>query len=183
MPDPRYSCWTDALTLARTARRISASSVGVICESRTGSIAGWIRSTIERRPRRLIRRRPPHLLERGEDGAASGVAEHHDEARAGASRRELDAADLRRRHDVAGHADDEQIAEPLIEHDLRRHAGVGTAENDGERFLIGRGLETARAEAGAGERRRIRRKPAVAFSQPLERFSRRNHSTPKLRER
>jgi len=41
-------------------------------------------------------------------------------------RGELDAADLRRRNDVAGHANDEQIAQPLIEDDLHRHSRIGT---------------------------------------------------------
>ena len=56
--------------------------------------------------------------------------EHDDEARAEALGRELDAADLRRCDDVARDADDEQVAESLVEHDLDGHARVGAAEDD-----------------------------------------------------
>ena len=50
------------------------------------------------------------------------VPHHDDESCAESRGGELDTADLRRRDHVAGDADDEQIAEPLIEHDFRRHA-------------------------------------------------------------
>ena len=77
----------------------------------------------------------PQLLERGQNRAALRVAEDDDQPRAEARRGELDAPDLRRRDDVAGHADDEQVAQALVEHDLGRHARIGAAENDGERLL------------------------------------------------
>jgi hypothetical protein len=51
---------------------------------------------------------------------------------------ELDAADLRRRDDVAGDANDKQMTEAEIENNLNRNPLIGTAENDGERFLAGR---------------------------------------------
>ena len=44
-------------------------------------------------------------------------------------------------------ADDEEIADPLFENDLRRSAGVGTGQNDGEWVLRLRGL---RAFGGRG---------------------------------
>lgn len=47
------------------------------------------------------------------------VPEHHDEVRAEVADRIFDAAHPRRIDDIAGHADDEQVAEPLIEDDLR----------------------------------------------------------------
>ena len=69
------------------------------------------------------------------DRPAQRMPEHDHEARAELRGGKFDAADLRRRDDVAGDADHEQIAEALIEHELRRHARVGTPENDGERLL------------------------------------------------
>jgi len=48
--------------------------------------------------------------------------EHDDETRAEPFGSELDAADLRRRHDVARNAYDEQIADPLVENDFRGNA-------------------------------------------------------------
>ena len=96
---------------------------------------GRTRSTIERRLRDWFCGRPLQLFERRQDRAALRVAEHHDQPRAEALGGELDAADLRRRDDVAGDADDEQVAEPLVEHDLGRHARVRAAEDDRERLL------------------------------------------------
>ena len=63
------------------------------------------------------------------------MSEHHDQPRTEAGGGELDAADLRRSDDVAGDADDEQIAEPLIEDDFRRHPRVRATEDDRERLL------------------------------------------------
>ena len=63
------------------------------------------------------------------------MADHHHQARAEALGGELDAAHLRRRDDVAGDADDEEIAEALIEDDLGGHARVRAAEDDGEGLL------------------------------------------------
>src|SRR4051794_1750294 len=74
-------------------------------------------------------------LEGGVDGAAPGVAHDHDETRPEPLRGELDAADLRRGDDVTRHADDEQIAQPLVEDDLSRRARVRAAEHDRERRL------------------------------------------------
>jgi hypothetical protein len=48
------------------------------------------------------------------------VAQHHNERRAEALRGELNTADLRGCDDVSGNADDEQIAQPLVEDDLCR---------------------------------------------------------------
>jgi hypothetical protein len=46
---------------------------------------------------------------------------NHHQSRAEPSRGELDAADLRRRDDVPGDTDHEQVAEALIEDDLGWH--------------------------------------------------------------
>src|SRR5215469_250070 len=75
------------------------------------------------------------------------MAEYHDEARAEGRSRELDTADLRGRDDVAGHADDEQVAESLVEDDLRRHARIRAAEHDRERLLCGRSGKLPAADA------------------------------------
>ena len=66
------------------------------------------------------------------------MAEHHHQARAEGLGGELDAADLGGRDDVAGDADDEQVAESLIEDQLRGHARIGAAEDDGEGLLAAR---------------------------------------------
>src|ERR1700740_3204935 len=63
------------------------------------------------------------------------MAQYHHQASSKRLGGELDAADLRGGNYIAGHADHEQVAEPLIEHDFRWHARVRAAENDGERFL------------------------------------------------
>jgi len=83
----------------------------------------------------LLARGPGELLQGCVNGAAVGMAQHHHQARAESLGRELDAAHLRRGDDVAGNADDEQVAQPLIKHDLRGHARVGATEDDGERLL------------------------------------------------
>ena len=93
---------------------------------------------------RLVVRRPRELLERRQDRAALRVAEHDHEPRAEPLGGELDAADLRRRDDVAGDADHEQVAQALVEDDLRRHARVRAAEDDGERLLACGQLAAAR---------------------------------------
>ena len=84
---------------------------------------------------RLILDWPLQLLQGRFNGAALRVAQHHHQAGAELFGGELDAADLGWGDDVAGDADDEQIAEALIEDDFDRYPGVGTAENGGEWFL------------------------------------------------
>src|SRR5215469_16028202 len=59
-----------------------------------------------------------------------GMPEYHYQARTECGGSELDTADLRGRDDVAGDANDEQVPESLIEHDLRGHARIGAAEHD-----------------------------------------------------
>jgi hypothetical protein len=84
--------------------------------------------------------------------------------------RELDAADEGWGHDVSGDADDEEVAQALVEHDLRGHPRVRAAEHDGEGGL-------ARHELGpAGRVRRVllapppRDKAAIALAQAIERL-------------
>ena len=117
---------------------------------------------------RLLLRRPLELFDRRLDRPAARVAEHDDEPGAELRRRELDAADLRRRDDVAGDTDDEQVAETLAEHELGRHPGVGAAENDGDRLLSRAGSSRWTGDAG--------HEPPVALTQALERLAGRNQN-------
>ncbi len=72
------------------------------------------RAQVTRRPLRYVLK----VVERGLDRAATGMTEYDDEPRAESLRGEFDAAHLRGRDDVSGHADHEQIAQTLIENDL-----------------------------------------------------------------
>ena len=98
------------------------------------------------------------------------MAEYHDQPRAEPLRRELHTADLRGRDDVAGHADHEQIAEALIEHDLGRDARIGAAQHDRERLLARREIETPRAALRRVARTVIRGEASVPLPQPFECF-------------
>jgi hypothetical protein len=93
---------------------------------------------------RLVLPRPHQLFQRGRHRPAPGVAQHHDERRPEALGGKLHAANLRGRDDIAGDADDKQVAEALVEDDLRRYPRVGTPEDDGERFLVDRQLMASR---------------------------------------
>src|SRR5688572_5022244 len=99
------------------------------------------------------------------------MAEHDDEPRLELLGRELDAADLRRRDDVARDANHKQVSEALIEHDLGRDARIGATEDDRERLLPLRDLLAAR-RAGAAVALALRHEPPVAVAQGLERFPR-----------
>ncbi len=79
--------------------------------------------------------RPSKLLQGCLNRPALSVAQYHDEPCSEPLRGKLDAADLRRSHDVAGNADDEQVTEALIKYVFYGYPGVGSAEYDGERFL------------------------------------------------
>ena len=124
---------------------------------------------------RLIFCWPLQFFERRQNGATLRVAENDDEAGAEFLGGELDAAHLRRRDDVAGHADDEQVAKSLIEHNLGRHTRIGTAENDRERTLLVRDLCPAQMALKDIRPARIGNEPQVAFAKPLERFVRLGH--------
>src|SRR4029453_6193976 len=90
-------------------------------------------------------------------------------------RGELDAADLGRRHDVAGHADHEQIAEALIEDQLRRDARARAAQDDREGFLSRDQLGTPSRVREERRDRLIRGEAAVSFPQPSESAGRLQH--------
>jgi hypothetical protein len=110
------------------------------------------------------------LVERGFHRAAARVTQYHDQSRAELAHRELHTADLRWGHDVPGDANDEQVAESLIEHDLGGHARVGATEDNPERFLpIGK----IAAMCPAHYRRvtaNVSDESFVAFAEPIECF-------------
>jgi len=97
---------------------------------------------------RLIFFGPLQLLESRLNGAAIRMPEDDHQAGAELFGGKFDATDLRRSDDIAGYAYDEQIAQPLIENDLHRHSGIGTAENGREGFLARRELDAAWEDGG-----------------------------------
>ena len=72
-----------------------------------------------------------------------------------------------RAHDVARDAHDEEFARPLVEHELRRHARIGAAQDLRERILPLHAGGAARREVTLVQR--VGRVARVAFHQPLQR--------------
>jgi hypothetical protein len=109
------------------------------------------------------------------------MPEHHHESGAESRGGELHAADLRRCDDVARDADDEQVPEALVEHDLGRHACIGAAEHDRERLLpADRQFMTwctpnPSIERGPALESKLADEAAVACMQRLQCGSRPNH--------
>jgi hypothetical protein len=98
------------------------------------------------------------------------MAQHHDESGAEPSRRELDAADLRRGDDVSGNTDDKQVTKALIEDDLRWHPRIGTSENDSEGLLARRQLAAARLARECAAGTNVRHESTVPLAQTFECF-------------
>src|SRR3989442_9041126 len=98
------------------------------------------------------------------------MPKNHHQPGAEPLRRKLDAADLRRGYDIAGNADNKQVAEALVEDNLSRHARVGTSEDDCKRLLICRHFEAARLARERVMAANVRYKATVAFSQAFECF-------------
>jgi hypothetical protein len=106
-----------------------------------------------------------HVLQRRLDGAAGGVTHDHDQPAAEPLGGELDAAHLRGGDDVAGHPDDEQVADALVEHHLCGHARIRAAEHDRERRLpVGQLAPAGVAEQGI-QAADVGGETAVAFLQ------------------
>ena len=74
----------------------------------------------------------------GFDCAALLVAENDDQRDVKMFDRVVDRAEDKRLGDVAGHADDEDFAEPLVKNDLGRNARIGAREHDRIRRLPSR---------------------------------------------
>ncbi len=105
---------------------------------------GWLHARHDRMQiPRLVFCGPLELFQRGEDGAALGMSEHDNQSCPIPLGGEFDAANLRRCDDVSSDADDEQIAQPLVEHELRWHPRVGAAQHDRKGLLARRNLVAA----------------------------------------
>ena len=71
----------------------------------------------------------------GSDCAAPFVAHHHHERRLEMAEGVAQAPQHVGSDDVSGHADDEEVAEPLVEDQLRWNPGVAARQDGGERLL------------------------------------------------
>ena len=126
-----------ALAISRMVWRTcsgSISSAGVRPARWAASTLGVTRST-------MSRRKPPgtspvRTAASAADRAARVVAEHDDEREVEHADAELERAEHAGVDDVAGRADDEEVAEALVEDDLRGDARVGAAEEDRERVCL-----------------------------------------------
>ena len=100
------------------------------------------------------------------------MAEDHHQPRVVARGGEFHAADLRGSHDIAGDPDDEEVAQALIEHDLRRHPRIGAPQDDCEGLLLGHERGAARlAQEDVGPAH-LRGEPEISLPQPGECFER-----------
>src|ERR1700686_1201711 len=124
---------------------------------------------------RLILDRPLQLLQRRVDGAALRVAQYHHQASAELFGGELDAADLGRSNDVTGDANDEEIAQALVEDDFDGHPGIGTAEDGGEWLLACGQFETARPTGNRLAIADVRHESMVSLLQKRERVPSQDH--------
>lgn len=115
------------------------------------------------------------FVQRCLDGSASRMTEHDDESRAELPCRELHAPDLRRRHDVPGDANDEQVPQSRIEDKFRRDARVGTAKDNRERLLAVDEITSLRSPCVTRVRGTIGHETGVAGPKALECVNRRNH--------
>ncbi|GAC1409343.1 MAG: hypothetical protein NVSMB53_01460 [Gemmatimonadaceae bacterium] len=100
------------------------------------------------------------------------MAEDDYQPRVVALRGKFDAADLRRSDDVAGDADDEQVAQALIEYDLRRNARIRASEDDRDRLLPARKLDATGVTYECVGSAHIGDEPEITLAQPLECFVR-----------
>ena len=114
---------------------------------------GRLEQRLDRRPdaiddgaqiRGLVILRLAQLLQCCGYGPALRVSHDDRQPRFEALGRELDAAHLRRRDDIARDADDEQVAKTLAEDELGWNARIGTAKYDGERLLPRAGTASRR---------------------------------------
>ena len=89
----------------------------------------------------------------GRDRTTAGVAEHDKQRRAEVVDAVFDRTDFVHIADVAGHANREDIADPLVEHSLDRHAGVGAGNHGSERILAAGRVVPSRLVAKRMDRR------------------------------
>ena len=81
--------------------------------------------------------RPVERVDGRRDGAAGLVAHHDNQRRVQVADRVLEAPEHVRADDVAGHADHEQVAKPLVEDELGGHSRVAARQNRRKRLLTG----------------------------------------------
>ena len=91
--------------------------------------------------------------------------------------RKLDAADLRRRHDVSGDTNYKKIAETLVKNQLRRHSRVGAAQYDRERFLAVDHIITGKPDGQVASGRLVVNETRVSFAKASEGSRSTNHSS------
>ncbi len=77
----------------------------------------------------LVPGAPQPGVQRGFHRPAALVPQHHEDWRLQVGARVLDAAGHFGADDVAGDPDHEQLAQPCIEHELGRHAGIAAADD------------------------------------------------------
>ena len=144
---------------------------------RRGIVRQWrVEQRLDRRPdaiddgaqiRGLVALRLAQLLQRCGYGTALRMSHDDGQPRFEALGRELDAAHLRRRDDIARDADDEQVAKTLAEDELGWNARIGTAKYDGERLL---------PRAGTASRRcPVFHEAPIPLPQARQRFLTRDH--------
>jgi len=124
---------------------------------------------------RVCRCSSENVVHRRENRAALRMAHHDDEPRPKARSGKLHATDLRRCDDVAGHADHEEIPEPLIEYQFGGNPRVRAAQHDGERRLP---RDKRRAVCGTRNHRcgcLARDESAIAVTKVIKRVPRRHH--------
>ena len=102
-----------------------------------GLVRGLIHGGTQRRHqgRQLARRRA--AFHRGGNGTAVLVSHDDDQRHVQMFGRVLDTGGLIVARNVAGDADREDVAEPLVEDDLGRYARIGTCQDRGMRRLAG----------------------------------------------
>ena len=103
------------------------------------------------------------------------MPKHHHQPGAERFDGKFDAADLGRGDDVAGHADDEQFPQPLVEHQLAGNAGIGAAEQHGKGLLPHDQLGPACLVGGQRHASQAGHETPVAVLQDSESFDGRNH--------
>ena len=84
----------------------------------------------------------------------------------------LDAADLRRGHDIARNANDEQVAEPLVEQEFDGDARIRARDDGRKRVLSANEFGAPRLAEGARVATFAGDEAAIAVAQALQGISR-----------
>src|ERR1700736_4953542 len=93
---------------------------------------------------------------------------------------EFDTADLRRSHDIASDSDHEQVAETLIEDQLRRNARVRAAKNYCKWLLSAHKLGRTRWNRKNASRFLVGSEAPVSIAQPIESMNGVNHGEARI---